>query len=532
MSYYIDVHKVFAEYFRGHEALAYALSCKLSEGNICFDLENYKRDLPGLLEEQKAKESFSGDDARFWVSPVEFDKQCMAGNFVTHSDKELRPFVIQNGKAYLHRYFQYETQIIQNIRRLGNNFHIITGGPGTGKTYGVSEKLAEMFSKNSRLKVALAAPTGKAAARMNEAVKNFTEKSEKDIPREIKDLLTGLKAQTIHRLLGRIPDSVFFRYDADRKLPYNLIIIDECSMVDGALMAKLLNAIDTGVELYLLGDKDQLASVEAGSVFGDLCRCADSDLLKGRVEIKAKSWRFDKDKGIGKFSREVISGSFREIGSYDADEQIRIDIEYSEDLFRASALKYLSYIRQTDIKTALKELNRIRFLCVTREHDHSVAETNKKIERLLKLEIGDPSIFDPGEGCYHNQPVIITQNDYTLGVFNGDVGLIRREGNVLFAYFENTDGEIKKIQAGYLNHYDTVFAMTIHKSQGSEFDQVVLILPEKQGEKLLTRELLYTGVTRAKENVLIQSKEEVLISCAKRSVARASGLQERLSKGE
>lgn len=509
----IDVHKIFATYFKGCETLAYALSSKLSEGNICLDIEKYK-------------ENLSETAAVFRTSPELFDQQCMDGKFVTHSDTELKPFVIHNGQAYLHRYFQYETQIIENIKRLDKNFRIITGGPGTGKTYSVSTNLVWLFKDNINLKVALAAPTGKAASRMNESIKDFAAKHKDESSIDVKSRLTDLKAQTIHMLLGNITDSVFFRYNEKNRLPYDVVIIDECSMIDGAMMAKLLNAIDNNTMVYLLGDKDQLASIEAGSVFGDLCRANNYKLLCGKVVVKTTSYRFDADKGIGKFSQEVISGSFTDLDSYDKDEQITIDTSYSKDLFEQYAILYKEYITESDIKAALKKLNRVRFLCVTRENEHSVREVNKQIQYYLSKEI--PEFLPKSEGFYHNQPIIITQNDYQLGVFNGDVGLIRKEGETLFAFFESTDGEIKKIQAGYLNHYDTVFAMTIHKSQGSEFDNVVVIFPEKQGEKLLTRELVYTAVTRAKEKVILQTSVEVLKKCVERKVSRASGLEKRL----
>lgn len=522
----IDVHKVFAEYFEGCESLAYALSAKLGEGNICLDIEEYKRELPHRLEEQKAKESYCGKDVLFWVGTQEFERQCEEGIFVTHSDTTLKPFVIQHGQAYLHRYFQYETRIIENIRRLDNHFHIITGGPGTGKTHGVSTQLSVLFADNIALKVALAAPTGKAAARMNESIRKFAEDAGNELDQAIQTKLTGLKAQTIHRLLGFVPDSVFFRHDEKNRLPYDVLIVDECSMVDGAMMAKLLNAVDDSTVLYLLGDKDQLASVEAGSVFGDLCRSKDDPLLKGKVEVKTKSWRFDPDKGIGKFSREVIAGTFNDPVGYEEDEQIILDTGYSKELFEQYAFLYNEYILEGDIRIALEKLNLVRFLCVTREGDRGVSKVNQQIQYYLSQKI--PGFKPKSEGFYHNQPVIITQNDYKLNIFNGDVGLIRQEGETLFVWFQGTDGELKKIQAGYLNHYQTVFAMTIHKSQGSEFENVVVILPEKQGEKLLTRELLYTGVTRAKSKALIQTSVEALNKCIQRTVSRASGLEKRL----
>jgi exodeoxyribonuclease V alpha subunit len=529
----IDVHKVFAEYFKGSEALAYALSAKLGEGNICLDIAKYKDELPQILEEQKSKLNFVASDSIYWVTPETFQEQCREDNYVTHSLAVLKPFVIQNGKAYLHRYFQYETQIIENIKRLGGNFHIITGGPGTGKTYSVSTKLVELFRENTDLKVALAAPTGKAAARMNESIKKFAENPVNKIEDAIKVKLTGLKASTLHRLLGNQKDSVFFRHNRNNPLPYDLVIIDECSMIDGAMMAKVLNAISDTTILYLLGDKDQLASIEAGSVFGDICRAGNSVLLKNKVEIKEKSLRFDLKKGIGKFSRQLIEGSFVGINDYYGDEQLTIDTEYNDALFMKSALHYMPFILETDIKQALIKLNLVRFLCVTKQNRHSVSETNKRIEKILATAIGNKELFYPKEGFYHNQPVIVTQNNYELGVFNGDVGIIRKDLvkgiESLYAYFENNEGEIVKIPATYLTNSETVFAMTIHKSQGSEFQNVVVILPENSTNKLLTRELLYTAVTRAKSTVLLQTSEEVLKRCADEEVTRASGLENRLN---
>ena len=239
-------------------------------------------------------------------------------------------------------------------------------------------------------------------------------------------------------------------------------------------MAKLLNAIDDSTLLFLLGDKDQLASVGAGSVFGDLCRAKDTALLNGKVTVLEKSWRFEQDQGIGKFSKEVINGTLDGVKSYDGDGQISIDTAFSKNLFEEYAMLYSEYIKEDDIKEALKKLNWVRFLCVTRENDKSVSKINKEIEYLLSKKIEG---FKPKtEGFYHNQPIIITRNDYKLRIFNGDVGIIRREktsdGDVLFAHFETNDGTPRKIQAGYLNYYQTVFAMTIHKSQGSEFDYV------------------------------------------------------------
>ncbi|HLP74208.1 MAG TPA: exodeoxyribonuclease V subunit alpha [Bacteroidales bacterium] len=534
----IDVHKIFAEYFKGCETLAYALSSKLSEGNICIDIKEYAGKLPGILEEQRSAEFWDDGDLKFWDF-AGFTDSCCEGKFVSTSPGGFRPFIIYDGRAYLHRYFRYENSIIKNIERLGGRFHIITGGPGTGKTFSIANRLKEMFHENPDLKAALAAPTGKAAARMTESIRDYISKNH--LEGESRERLESLKASTLHRLLGWISGSVFFRHNEANLLPFDVIIIDECSMIDGAMMAKLLEAVGNETELFLLGDKDQLASIEAGSVFGDLCRSNDSRLLKGKVELKTHNWRFSENEGIGRLSRLILNGSINAINEFGKDKQVIIDTEFRSDYFREYAMSYLEYICEPDISEALRKLNIVRFLCVTREDDNSVAATNNKICRLLKTEIDrrkkegtiSPGVvFSPKNGFYHNQPVIITKNDYTLGIFNGDTGIIRYEENVPYAWFVTPDAGIRKIQAGFLNDYETVFAMTIHKSQGSEFDNVMIIMPEKKAEKLLTRELLYTAVTRAKKQVIIQATGDVIRKCAENSVTRASGINQVLTAAE
>ncbi len=528
----VDVHKVFAEYFKGVEALAYAVSKTLEEGSICLDIEGYKETFKKIVNKNGDAEKLNP----FLKDLTELDSQTKEGTFVTLSDKELKPFIIQNGKVYLHRYFQYETQIIENIERLGNNFKIITGGPGTGKTYSVATELVKLFKENGDIKVALAAPTGKAAARMNESVSKYAKEKldRKEISDDIFKKLTSLKAQTLHRLLGYIRNSVFFRHNEKKPLPFDVVVIDEASMIDGAMMAKLLNAIGSNTNFYLIGDKDQLASVEAGSVFGDICRAKDSALLKDKVEVKIKNWRAKDSPELIDFSMKIMAGDEKYIDSYVNNKEVVIDTEYSGTQFNEQINGYLDYINEGNIEKALKLLNKVvRVLCVTREHDHSVAETNKRIEKYLKKTINDKDLFDTKAGFYHNQPVIITKNDYNLGLNNGDVGLIRKDDNGSFKfYYEGQDGELKSHPAGYLNNYETVFAMTIHKSQGSEFDNVVVLLPEKQARKLLTRELLYTAVTRAKKKVLVQATHDSLVECISKTVSRASGLTERIEKLE
>ncbi|MCF8226016.1 MAG: exodeoxyribonuclease V subunit alpha [Bacteroidales bacterium] len=523
-------HRIFAAHFTGCEALAYALSSRLAEGHICIDIEGYAKEIPAILEEESAKESFTKEDAKFWGSPEAFMNQCEDGEFVTTDPEVLKPFIIHNGKAYLQRYFWYESMIIDRIRGLDDRLRIITGGPGSGKTYSVATTLEERFSNNPNLKVALAAPTGKAGVRMEEAIREHVRRHHDRISEQVSKKLSALKGETLHRLLGFIPDSVFFRHDGKNPLPYQVVIIDECSMIDGAMMAKLLDAIHPESMLYLIGDRNQLASVEAGSVFGDLCMAENSVPLNGKITTLEGSRRFSTDKGIGRLSSEVIGGSIADLKAYEGDEQVSIDTTFSDDQFYTYAALYEDYIREPDTRTALLKMNRVRFLCTTREH---VQETNERISRHLARRIED---FNPRKGAfYHNQPIIITRNDYRLGIYNGDVGIIRkivneRNEGVFYAFFETAGGEPRKIQAAFLSHYDTVFAMTIHKSQGSQFEKVVVILPADRGVKLLTRELLYTGITRAMKNVLLQTTEETLHNCLERKVERASGLEKRLNQ--
>lgn len=520
----MDVHKVFAGYFEGAAAVAYAVSLALAEGSICLDLKQYIKEM--------AENELPAEVNPFWTDAEDFRKQMEEGRFVTHDTRILKPFIVEDGRVYLQRYYRYETSVIENIRRLGDKFRIITGGPGTGKTYGVGKELVKLFTENPDQTIALAAPTGKAAARMNESIRKFAGDEDNPIHPDIQQKLVSLNAQTLHRLLGYRHNSVFFRHNKENPLPFDVLVVDEASMVDGPMMAKLLDATGDPTILFLIGDKDQLASVEAGSVFGDMCRAKDCELLEGKVEVKVENWRAKDFPQIIALSEKIIAGDADYVLSLSSNKEVVTDTGYTETLFKENAALYLDYINEPDIAKALEKLDNIRFLCVTREHDHSVAETNQKIRGYLRSKVNDSQLFSPRSGFYHNQPIIITQNDYELGVNNGDVGLIRQDpedGN-LYAYFPSMEEGIKKIQAGYLNHYDTVFAMTIHKSQGSDFKNVVVLLPEKRGGKLLTRELLYTGVTRAKEQVLVQATAGVLEKCIAASVNRASGLTQRIEK--
>jgi exodeoxyribonuclease V alpha subunit len=519
--------------------------------------------------------------------------------------EKVKPVVLFKDRLYLQRYFYYETKILERIKKfiedeqleaeqnisnlkdyaalihnlfknspknqdekeettnwplvaaliaILNNFTIITGAPGTGKTTTVAKILTILYNIDPALKVALAAPTGKAAARMAESLKNATNNSDE----LIKSKFVALEPYTIHRLLGPIKNTPYFKHNKENTLSYDVLLVDESSMIDVALFAKLLDAIGPGTKLIILGDKDQLASVEAGSLLGDLCLAqkklnsfsktraefingfitdSSQKITKDHVDISThplfehvielkRSHRFSDDKGIGKFSKAIIQSNEPAIKDffYNADEQVIIDTAWSEKIFEEFVAGYKAFITEKDVVAALQKLNQLRVLCVVREGRHGLYEINKKIEKYLQK---NKHIRLTGE-FYENRPIMLTSNNYELQLFNGDIGIIRPGGKGdMKAWFETGKGEVKSISTGYISQAETVYAMTIHKSQGSEFDKVLVSLPEKENIAILTRELLYTAVTRAKHKVIVQGSESIILQAANAFVKRGSGIIER-----
>jgi len=590
-----DVHQQFAAFFKSDalKPLAYLVSKRLAEGNICVHLDQ----LNLLPDELIYLEKYP------LTAPA---NQLLTDPMVTTVAGEKQPFVFHNNRLYLQRYFAYESSILTSIqscvasekkqrpqrlqqllthkdfiRSLSipdtsttltaeekidwqqtaaivgvlNNFTIITGGPGTGKTTTVAKMLAILFTIDPNLKVALAAPTGKAAVRMAESLKG----SKIDVDIAIKEKFKTLVPTTIHRLLKYVPDSPYFKHDQTNPLNYDLVIVDEASMIDVALFSKLLAAIGPATRIILLGDKDQLASVEAGSLLGDLCQTQttmnvlsaenvelinsfipgiEQQISTGYIEAAAnvlsehiielkRSRRFTGDGGIGKFSKAIIHGRLDEIEAFvdeNKDAAVTIDTSYADDLFNSFITGYENYIGEKDISKALEKLNQLRVLCAVREGPQGLKAVNKKIEMIL-VEKG---LIDNKIEFYNNRPIIVTRNYPELKLFNGDVGMIRPDSTgSLKAWFEDSDKNLRAVLPGYITSAETVFAMTIHKSQGSEYAKVLVMLPSSADQPLLTRELLYTAITRAKEAVLLQAGKEVILYTANRSVQRASGIMDR-----
>ena len=415
------------------------------------------------------------------------------------------------------------------------------------------------------LRVALAAPTGKAAARLQEALQKA--KAGIDCPEPVRAAL-GREASTLHRLLGSRPGRPDFRYNGDNPLPADVVIVDEASMVDLPLLSKLVQALHADTRLILLGDKDQLASVEAGAALGDLCdtgrahgysagfretiwRIAGETLPESPEEAGApgirdavvelrRSYRFDGASAIGRAGRAVNEGdgafalSLMKEGR--REDLAWRDVPEPEGLARAltgPVLRWfdpcLKALSSADPGEVFALFNRFRILCALREGPYGVVALNRLVEEILSSR----GLIRKGGRWYAGRPVLVTENDYTLRLFNGDVGILLPDPGArggLRAVFPSADGGWRRLLPMRLPGHETVFAMTIHKSQGSEFEDVLLLLPDRPSA-VLTRELVYTGMTRAKRKVEVWGRDEVFRAAVSRRTERVSGLREGLWGG-
>ncbi|MDX5372294.1 MAG: exodeoxyribonuclease V subunit alpha [Pseudomonadaceae bacterium] len=437
----------------------------------------------------------------------------------------------------------------QAVRR---RLAVISGGPGTGKTTTVVRLLAALLEQpgGDRLAIGLAAPTGKAAARMAEAIRNA--KADLPLADHLKALLPE-EARTLHRLLGSRGDSPAVRHDAARPLALDVLVVDEASMVDLALMAKLVDALPPQARLILLGDKDQLAAVEAGAVFAELCEgrgfdaaaAAELQRITGQtvpvetprsalgdaVVLLTHSHRFAGDSGIGELARRINTGDAA--GTLNLLREGRADLAWQAEPSQAALLErleqgyapYLKAARRGDPAEAFAAFNAFRALTAQREGPWGVGGLNEALEARIKRRYS----LAERERWYPGRAVMVRQNDYALGLFNGDIGLCLAGEHGLRVYFEGEDG-FRAFAPARLPSHDSAFAMTVHKSQGSEFSEVLLALPESPSP-LLTRALFYTGITRAKQKVEIWGLPARLAEAVNTKAERAAGLAERLGVG-
>ena len=462
---------------------------------------------------------------------------------------------------------------------VNKGFSVSAGGPGTGKTYTVtkllaalialeqqqapntenkSEKKSEKNTEKNALNIALVAPTGKAAQRLSESIRNTVTGFRGIIADEILDAIP-LQAHTLHRLLGVIPHQPNFRHHQDNLLSIDVLLIDEVSMVDLALMTRVFRALPKQCKVILLGDGDQLPSVAAGSVltdvapkphpgfsagnlkylaavtgYGELPKVKGKNTPADHVTYLLKSRRFDGQGGIGRLASAVIRGDSQQswqllIQVKDGDAQSGYN-ESELTLLSGELLSwlpdlveryYLPIFSCKQISEAFSLLSRFRILCAMRKGEFGVENINE----LIRQHLAAKGAFSALANLYHGQPVMISENDYRLGLYNGDIGMLwRNENGHLMAVFEDAEQEFKWLMPSRLPKYETVYAMTIHKTQGSEFNHVTLVLPGQTDNKLLSRELLYTGITRAKSQLSIASKANVWRHGVEAEVKRYSGL--------
>jgi len=449
-------------------------------------------------------------------------------------------------------------------------FAVVAGGPGTGKTTTVASIVALLAEQAAAAGapplVALAAPTGKAAARLEEAV--HEEAAKLVVDDTVRGQLAALEASTLHRLLGWRPDSQSrFRHNRANRLPHDVIIVDETSMVSLSLMAKLVEAVRPEARLVVVGDPGQLTSIETGAVLGDIVGPASDGLLMregAHARLSAATGRdvaaAEPPSGASIGDGIVVLHRVHRFGGGiaavaeavrlgDADAVVEALAAASEDVtwipadlgdpaaqaalapIREEAVavgrRVIEAARAGDATEAIAALGAFRLLCAHRRGEHGVAAWMARIEGWLAEQIEG---FGAGGAWYVGRPLLVTQNDYGLRLYNGDTGVVvATEGGRLSAAFERSGG-IVRFSPTRLAAVDTVYAMTIHKSQGSQFDTAAVLLPDPSSQ-ILTRELLYTAVTRARRRLILAGTEEAIRAAVGRPVARASRLRWRLWGG-
>ena len=425
------------------------------------------------------------------------------------------------------------------------NFSVVTGGPGTGKTTTILRMLRVLLADAPTLRIALAAPTGKAAARMDAARAKL---------QEAMPTAQIARATTLHRLLGYRTGDDAFRHGKGAPIPFDVVVVDEASMVELELFDALIQALPPSCRLVLLGDRDQLSSVGAGQTLLDLCAAAKPELGAGPqtaarcrewlgmelpaqtggspltecVTLLTKTHRFRDDSGIGAFARAIAQRR--------PDEALAAMRAQSDDLHlrRPAPLRtllepWLDTLREmmecTSPKEALQKQQRFRVLCAARQGSLGVEPCNEFLEaRLHRRDRGGAEAF------YQGRPILVTANDYGTGLMNGDLGVIFPDvQGRLMAWFDQGEKEPRAFLPQRLPPHETAFAMTVHKSQGSEFDEVLVLMPDREGP-LANVQLLYTGVTRARKTATVVADDRVLEAALKTQVERRSGLLALLNK--
>ena len=518
-----------------------------------------------------------------WPDPEEW-ASAVSRSPVAGDGRGEEPLVLIDDRLYLERYFRYEERMVDLIAArtatpqttlepavravldrllppvldgrtnlqhaaatsaLTGRLTVIAGGPGTGKTYTVARMLEALaHTSMSFPRVALCAPTGKAAARLGEVVEEVAAGTDNPIVRERLETLQT-STSTIHRLLGWAWGRGRFAHHERNRLPHDIVIVDEMSMVSLPLAAKLIAAVRADATLVLVGDPYQLESIEAGTVLADVVGTAGESVdserrepvtgvpaMAGRVVVLERVHRFEEQGPIADFAEAVRNGDpERAVGllgrNLDGLVWVRDGTGAGFRRLRERVVDHRTRLveaasRPGNEVDALARLGEIAVLCAHHDGPGSVDHWRRDIEAALDERF--PGLRYRGE-WYPGRPLMITSNDYNLGLYNGDIGLVVQTVDGLRVVFER--GGTRSFPPGYLGDHATVHALTIHKSQGSQFGEVVVSLPSDRS-RLLTRELLYTAVTRASGKVTLIGDEPVIRLAVERSVQRASGLGSRL----
>jgi exodeoxyribonuclease V alpha subunit len=406
---------------------------------------------------------------------------------------------------------------------------VMTGGPGTGKTTTVARMLAlladQAAARGDRFSVALSAPTGKAAARLQEAVVGELG----GLSVEDRERVGRVEAMTLHRLLGWLPDNTTrFRHDRGNRLKYDLVVVDESSMVELTMMARLLEAVRPQARLVLVGDPRQLTSVGAGAVLSDLVAGYEG-LPDSPVASLTENFRSTDDiKTLAEALRVGDADAVLAALRASSDEVEFVETEQAAPLLRAGLVRHAQRVREAaeagDAATAVAALDEHRLLCAHREGPHGVRHWNRLVEQWLGEETGHEIRTE----WYVGRPLLVTANDYAVGVYNGETGAaVRRADGRLRAVIAGSAG-LLDLPPGRLDAVETMHAMTIHKSQGSQADEVTVLLPAADS-RLLTRELFYTAVTRARERLRVVGTEDSVRAAVATQAQRATGLRRRLA---
>ena len=569
------------------------LSSRLSNGDVCLSLKDiagkplsyfYGDDengtyskiiIPGkseLVVALNKSRSVGGEgsylplildsDDKLYFKKYHYFENSLAESVKKFAENKKLPGEISGIKDTFSRLFASKTgetdwQGIAAYSALAGGITVISGGPGTGKTSTVVKILAliaEYGIKSGReTLISLAAPTGKAAARLREAVNNAL--ADLPVSDDVKNIIPS-ETFTVHRLLGSIRNSHEFRHNRENPLPHDVVVVDECSMGDMALMCRLVQSVKPGAQLILLGDRDQLSSVEGGAVFADLCGYTDelyterfisggsgifginfpgsvtrddkAGVMNDTLVVLKKSYRFSGRSGIGILADLIKKGDAA--GAIEIlNDQSYPDVKFADgnswkhigNIYKEYASVVISGLVSSTEETILALINSLTILTATR-NGRSGAEGMNSVAEGVLFNLG---VIEPVERFYHGRPVMVSRNDYSLSLFNGDIGITSVKGAGVV--FPSPDSVPHIVHPSRLPEHETAYAMTIHKSQGSEFDNVLVVMPDSWN-MVMTRELLYTAVTRARKSVVIAAESDIVREMVLTPTRRMSGLKQKL----